>query len=182
MYLQKIAPMHKGYSLIELLIVILIVSMVYFLGFSGFEKPKNEPKALTALNLKSTIMKAEGYHGKATLMCTKKCRLCYLRKGVTGMFKPYTHGIDLKNTEAYTVDERDSLLRLEYGRYKDEKVCLVIDFYNNGSSTQIILKNEDGIFFLPSFFQEAQKVGALSDAKALWLKNSDLVSDSGKFY
>jgi len=44
---------HKGFSLIELLIVIIIISIVYFLGFSGIEKTTDKPKALTPLNLKS---------------------------------------------------------------------------------------------------------------------------------
>ncbi|WP_295419931.1 prepilin-type N-terminal cleavage/methylation domain-containing protein [Sulfurovum sp.] len=174
--------MHKGFSLLELLIVILIVSVIYFLGFSGIERPESKPKALTPLNLKSVIMKSKGFHGEATLMCVDKCRSCYLRSGVQNAFAPYENGIDLKDIEAYTLDERESLLRLEYGRYRDKKICLVLDFYQNGSSTQIILKDDEGVYFLPSFFGEAQKADSLEDAKELWLKNSDLVSNSGDFY
>ena len=48
---------HKGFSLIELLIVILIISLVYFLGFSSIEKASTKAKALTPLNLKSSIEK-----------------------------------------------------------------------------------------------------------------------------
>ncbi|RRS31376.1 MAG: hypothetical protein P794_04140 [Epsilonproteobacteria bacterium (ex Lamellibrachia satsuma)] len=174
--------MHRGFSLIELLIVILIVSIVYFLGFSGLEKSDNKPKALTPLNLKSTIVKSDLFYGEATLMCTDKCRSCYLRKGINDPFKSYEHGIDLKDTEVYTLDQQESLLRLEYGRYKDHKICLVLDFYRNGSSTQIILKNENGVYFLPAYFGEPKKVDSLEDARDLWLKNSDLVSNSGDFY
>ena len=174
--------MHKGFSLLELLIVILIVSVIYFLGFNGIEKPKSKPKALTPLNIKSVLMKSEGFHNKETLMCVNKCRSCYLRSGIQDSFKPYEDGIDLKGIEAYTLDERESLLRLEYGRYKDKKICLVLNFYQNGSSTQIILKDNKGVYFLPSFFGEAQKVDSLEDAKDLWLKSSDLVSNSGDFY
>ena len=35
----------KGFSLIELLIVILLVSIVYFLGFEGVEMGKKKPKS-----------------------------------------------------------------------------------------------------------------------------------------
>jgi prepilin-type N-terminal cleavage/methylation domain-containing protein len=182
MYSYKIDKMHKGFSLIELLVVIIIISIVYFLGFSGIEKPESKPKALTPLNLKSTFMRSELFHGEATLMCLDKCRSCYLRRGINDSFKAYKDGIDLKNTEAYTLDERESLQRLEYGRYKDKKICLVLDFHRNGSSTQIILKNKNGVYFLPAFFEEAKKVDSLEDAKELWLKNNDLISNSGEFY
>ena len=97
-------------------------------------------------------------------------------------FQPYEHGIDLKGTKAYTLDARDSLLQLEYGRYQDQKICLTLDFYKNGSSTQIILENESGVYFLPSFFGTPQEVDSLDEAKDLWLKNSDLASNSGDFY
>lgn len=179
---EKMDKMHKGFSLIELLVVIIIISIVYFLGFSGVDNSVNKPRALTALNLKSTIMKSDIFTSEATLLCINKCRSCYLRKGIHSAFQAYEHGIDLKDTEAYTLDERESLLRLEYGRYQDNKICLKLDFYKNGSSTQIILKNESGVYFLPAFFEAPQKVDSLDDAKDLWLKNSDLASNSGDFY
>ena len=179
---QKIDRMHKGFSLIELLVVIIIISIVYFLGFSGVEMGKQKPKALTALNLKSTIMKSDLFTEEATLLCIDKCRSCYLRKGVGSAFQAYEHGIDLKETKAYTLDARESLLRLEYGRYQDRDICLMLDFYKNGSSTQIILKNESGVYFLPAFFGTPQKVDSLEEAKELWLKNSDLASNSGDLY
>ena len=179
---EETDKMHKGFSLIELLVVIIIISIVYFLGFSGVEMGKQKPKALTALNLKSTIMKSDLFTEEATLLCIDKCRSCYLRKGIHSAFQAYEHGIDLKDTKAYTLDSRESLLRMEYGRYQDRDICLILDFYKNGSSTQIILKNESGVYFLPAFFEVPQKVDSLEDAKDLWLKNSDLASNSGDFY
>jgi len=178
----KIDNMHKGFSLIELLIVIIIISIVYFLGFSGIEKSSNKIKVLTPLNLKSTILKSELFKSEATLLCINKCRSCYMRKDISSPFEEYEHGIDLKNTEAYTLDARDSLQRMEYGRYQDKKICLMLNFYANGSSTQIILKNRDSVYFLPSFFDEPQKLDTLEEAKELWLKNSQLVTNNGDFY
>ena len=179
---KKIDKMHKAFSLIELLVVIIIISIVYFLGFSGVELGSNRPKALTALNLKSTIIKSDIFTTEATLLCVNNCRSCYLRKGVSSAFEAYDQGIDLKGTEAYILDERESLLHLEYGRYQDQKICLLLDFYKNGSSTQIILKNKSGIYFLPAFFGAPKKVASLEEAKDLWLKNSDLASNNGDFY
>jgi prepilin-type N-terminal cleavage/methylation domain-containing protein len=179
---QQIDKLRKGFSLIELLIVILIISIVYFLGFSGVEERGSRTKALTPLNLKSAIMKSDIFTGEATLLCIDECRSCYLRKGIDSTFQAYKSNIDLRKIQAYTLDERESLLRLEYGRYQDKKICLILDFYKNGSSTQIILKNESGVYFLPAFFGTPQKVDSLKNAKDLWLKNSDLVSNSGDFY
>ena len=174
--------MSKVFSLIELLIVILIVSTVYFLGFEGIELSKPKAKALTPLNLKSTITSSDLFNGEATLLCIDQCRSCYLRKGISSKFEAYTSPIDLTNIKAYTLDKYDSLSRIEYGRYEDKKICLIMDFYNNGSSTQIILENEQGSYFLPAFFGEPQSFPSPEEAKEYWLSHSTVASDSGAFY
>lgn len=174
--------MSKGFSLIELLIVILIVSIVYFLGFEGIEIGKPKPKALTPLNLKSTIVSSELFSGQATLLCIDDCRSCYLRKDISSAFEEYTDSLDLGNIEVYTLDQYDTLTQMEYGRYQDKKICLVMDFYTNGSSTQLILKNDKGAYFLPAFFGEPQMFSSVEDAKDHWLRNATAASQSGEFY
>lgn len=115
-------------------------------------------------------------------MCIDKCQTCYLRAELSAPFEVYDHAIDLSNTKAYALDERGSLVDIEYGRYDDKKICLIMDFYDNGSSTQIILENEKGSYFLPAFFGEPVRFASLDEAKEYWLSNSDSISDSGDFY
>ena len=174
--------MKKGFSLIELLIVILIVSIVYFLGFEGIEMGKNKPKALTPLNLKSTIVSSEHFSGEATLLCINQCRSCYLRENISSGFQEYTSPIDLTNIKAYTIDSYDGLARIEYGRYQDARICLIMNFYSNGSSTQVILENDEEAYFLPAFFGEAKAFSSPEEAKEYWLRNSTVASNSGEFY
>ena len=57
-----------------------------------------------------------------------------------------------------------------------------MDFYNNGSSTQIILENDKESYFLPAYFGEPQAFSSPEEAKEYWLSNSTLASDSGAFY
>ncbi len=172
----------KGFTLIELLIVILIVSMVYMLGFSPIENETQKTKALSPLNLKSTLISSEGVSEQLTLLCVDKCKTCLLRQGLLSPYQAYTSTIDLSGIKAYTVDASDSLVKIEYERYKDKKICLKIDFYPNGSSTQIILKNEKGSYFLPTFFDEPKRFDSEEDAKEYWLNNSQLVANDGEFY
>lgn len=182
MYHTKRYEVRKGFSLLELLIVILIVSTVYFLGFGGIEIGKQTPKALTPLNLKSTIVSSELFRGQGTLLCINECRSCYLRPNISSAFEEYTSPIDLTGIQAYTIDKYDSLTRIEYGRYQDKQICLIMDFFNNGSSTQIILKNNKETYFLPAFFGDPQVFSSPEEAKEYWLRNSTLASDSGDFY
>ena len=180
--LKQYKHTHKGFSLIELLIVIIIVSLVYFLAFSGIEKTEEKAKALGPLNLKSSIQNSEIFQGEGTLLCINDCRSCYLRKDINTPFEAYEEKIDLEGVVAYTLDANDALLRLEYGRYDDAKICLSMHFYRNGSSTKIILKQDNDVYLLPAYFGEAEKVDSLEAAKELWLKETRTVSNRGDYY
>ncbi len=143
---------------------------------------RQKPKALTPLNLKSTIVSSDFFSGKATLLCINKCRSCYLRQGISSGFQEYTSPIDLTDIKAYTIDKHESLTRIEYNRYQDKKICLLMDFYNNGSSTQIILQNDEATYFLPAFFGEPKEFSSPEEAEEYWLRNSTIVSNNGEFY
>lgn len=173
---------HKGFTLLELLLVIFIISLVYFLGFSGAEKYTPKPLVLTPLTLKANIINSSIFQGKGTLICINNCRQCYLRADISSPFEEYKGKIKLDQLEVYFVDRNGALQKKEFGRYHDEKICLQINFYQNGSSSQLILKDSKGIYFLPAFFGKAQKVNSLSDAKALWLQYIDKISSEGNFY
>jgi len=172
----------SAFSLLELLVVIVIVSIVYFLGFNGIEKSESKPKALTPLNLKATIQNSELFAGEATLICINQCRNCYLRKDVKSPFEKYENKVDLKGIKVYTLDSEENLLEIEGDRYQDNKICLEMNFYTNGSSTQLILEDKKGVYFLPAFFGKARKVDSLDEAKELWLQNNSLIANSGDFY
>jgi len=146
------------------------------------EKEENKPKALTALNLKSTIENSSIFTGEGTLICIDQCKSCYFRNDISSPFEAYENKIDLTGSKVYTLDAQESLLQQEGGRYQDKKICLEMHFYRNGSSSQLILENRHGIYFLPAFFGEAKKADSLEDARELWLKNSRLAAGSGDFY
>ncbi|MDQ7086267.1 MAG: prepilin-type N-terminal cleavage/methylation domain-containing protein [Sulfurovum sp.] len=178
----KNSTRRKGFTLIELLIVILIVGMVYMLGFSDIEMGEKHTQALTPLNLKSVITTSESFQGQVSLLCTNKCTKCYLRRSIASPYADYESGINLTGIKAYTIDNNDALVPIEYERYKDQKICLKIDFYPNGSSTQIILEDTQGSYFLPSYFDDATGFDSIEDAKEHWLTYAELVSNNGAFY
>jgi len=170
----------KGFSLIELLLVIFIVSLVYFLGFSTVQKTKEATKALSPETFKSVIRQNGIKEG--TLICTKQCSKCYFRKDINTPFEPYSGKLDLKGMKVYTLDAQNMLTKEEPGQYQHEKICLHVHFYPNGSSTPLVVKKDEKIYFLPSFFGEPQEATSLEEAKRLWLKDAEKLRSSGVIY
>ena len=172
----------QGFTLIELLVVILIVSLVYFLGFSGVEIRKEKPKALTPLNLKENLLNNPNFTGQASLLCINKCKTCLMRPDIKSPYTAYDGKLDLGDLKVYTLDSSDILTEVEYERYDDQKICLKMDFFPNGSSTQLILKNEEASYFLAAHFDGVKVFDSPEDARSYWLEQSQLLSDQGNFY
>ena len=172
----------SGFTLIELIIVIFLMLLIYSLVFTYYKKEQKRPQPLAPSNLKETLLRSIPSGEYATFLCTHECQTCYLRTGDKNRFVPYSDALDLEGTESYAVDGEEELSLLEYGKFNGEDVCLKIDFYPNKSSTQIVLKNPGGIYFLPAFFGKTRKVDTLEEAQAMWLENTNLVSDEGDYY
>jgi len=172
----------KAFSLLELLLVIFIVSLVYFIGFEGIEKRTRPPEPLTPLSMKRVITQAPFFSGEGTLLCTDNCQKCYFRKSVSSPFEPYEGKIDLAHAEVYTLDRNDDLQDIRYGRYLDRRICLKFDIYRNGSSSQLIIRTEKGVYFLPAYFGTPQKADSLQHAQKIWLAHAHDLGDKGDFY
>jgi prepilin-type N-terminal cleavage/methylation domain-containing protein len=172
----------EAFSLIELLLVIFIISLVYFLGFNALERPKHTQMPLTPETLKAEISHSDLFNGSGTLLCVNNCDSCYLQSDLSSGFKRYKGKSALQDTQVYTLDRDHNLQKVEYGRFHDQKICLLMHFYPNGSSTKLILKTPKGIYLLPSFFGDVKKFSTLDEARDAWIAGYDILSREGDFY
>ncbi len=179
---QNFYQRHKAFSLLELIVVVLIVSLIGFLVFSSAVKQQQKKEILDPTTLPSTLRDTFKGQGDVELFCINKCKECYVIHN--GNIAPYDGGIDFGEAlESYTLDSDNHLVKLdELGRIKDKKVCLRYHLYANGSTTQMVMVNKQGIYFLPSYFGKAVKVADMEEAKALWVKEEYSLRDSGSFY
>jgi len=173
---------HKGFSLLELIIVVLILSLMGFLVFSEAIKQQQKTEVLDPTTLPSTLRTSFKGQGDVELFCINKCQECYVIQG--GKISSYDGGIDFgKDVEVHILDDTNHFVQIDdFGRIKDEKVCLRYHLYANGSTTQMVIVNKKGIYFLPSYFGKAVKVADMEEAKELWVKDEYSLRDSGDFY
>ena len=174
--------MRRAFTLIELIIVVMLISLMGFLLFSEAVKQHKRPDTITPLNLKSIIKKEFPYNEDIEFFCIQNCRDCYIAKGTNIL--PFKGNIDLgSNLEVYKIDRNNQLVEIDnFGRVKDNKICFRYSIYKNGSSTELILSNDSGVYYLPSYFGEPKRVEDLDSAKELWLKEDFNLKDSGNYY
>jgi len=172
----------SGFSLLELIVVVLIVSLIGFLVFSSAIKQQKKTEDLSPSTLPKTFRNSFKGQGDVELFCIKKCTECFVMQGE--QITPYDGGIKFgKNVEIHTLDNDDHFVhRDELGRLKDEKISFRFHLYPNGSTTQMVVVNDQGIYFLPSYFGKAQKVEDMDEAKELWIKSKYDLKDSSSFY
>lgn len=173
---------HKGFSLLELIVVVLIVSLLGFLVFSSAIKTQKKVKKLDPSTLPSTLRASFQGQGDTELFCIKKCKECYVIQGTN--ITAYTGAINFgEDVKVHLLDKDNNFVELdEIGRFKDKKICLRYHLYSNGSTTQMVIVNKEGIYYLPSYFGKAQKVNDMEEAKELWIKSAYSLRDSGSFY
>ena len=172
----------SGFSLLELIVVVMIVSLVGFLVFSSAIKEQKKRDVLDPSTLQKTFRKSFQGQGDVELFCINKCKQCYVMQDFKIM--DYDGGIDFgKDVEVHLLDNNNHLIEMdELGRIKDKKICLRYHLYPNGSTTQMIITNNQGVYYLPSYFGNAKKVNDIEEAKELWIKDEYNLRDSGSYY
>jgi len=172
--------MQQGFSLIELLVVISIVSLVYFLGFGKISLSKSKH---TLLKPKEFLSHISNNFTKGTLICTNQCQKCYFKQSLNTSPVKLNKIPDLgKDITIYKLDSHNILNNIDFGKYHDEKICLSINFYPNGSHTKFIIESTKGIYFVNVLYDDVKEASSLEDAKNLWIEDKKYLYNLGDFY
>jgi hypothetical protein len=157
--------------------------MVGFLVFSEAVKETKKPKELSPLTLIDTLHKTIGKNQEAEFFCIEDCKSCYVARA-GGEITPFEGNIDLgQDLKVYKVDKNNQVEEIEeFGRVDDKKICFRFHLYKNGSTEQMIISNNQGIYYLPTYFQEPKEVEDIGEAKELWIQSEYNLKDSGNFY
>jgi len=170
--------MSRGFSLIELLIVIAIIGLFAFLSFEVLRQQESTAKAYTVEKLREAF--ADTIPSDRELICIDKCTKCFISNTKQGSAQESSS--NLKEIKAYILDANDNPEQIEFGRLDDHPICLRFRYYANGSNTQIILETEGKFFYIPSYFGEVEAFESLDTASDKWIEDAKLASDRGNYY
>ncbi len=160
--------LRKGFSLIELLIVILIIGIIYTLAIGNFQRLQEGETKLSLQNLKTYLMRFP-HEQSVRLLCLERCSKCDIF--VDGEL----------NTEAEVesfLDESVQTYRYEYslGAIKEpqttyfnsedveEEVCFSYTIDKKGVGEQVLVEFQNNVYDLSTYFTPTPKYNSLEEA------------------
>lgn len=156
----------QGFTLIELMLVVMIVGLVYGLAVSGMKRYSDKAENLSLMTLPDFV---EGYHQQnhVTVICIDRCRECTL----------YVDGKAVKELEPF-VDEKAEYYRFDQRLltreltwlplYREdgveEEVCFRYDMYRNGSRSEMMIKYGKSVIDFPGYFGTTKRYASIEEA------------------
>lgn len=170
-----------AFTLLELLIVILLISIFYYLVSASFKRDKkSNQRVLTIKNIKDYPLKKLSTKG-AELICLNRCQNCFIYDYSIGKT------IDIKSSlpkklKAYILNSNSEAVQIKFGRLHDNPICLRYRYYPNGSSSEMIIEDKDTYYYIPSYFGKTEQYSSLLDAvnRAKWIDGK--FTDKSDYY
>lgn len=157
--------MKQAFSLFELLIVIILISLLYsiFVPKLSFEQKQNTQ--ITIMTLKSYLLN-QTFEEELTFSCLEDNLECYVHadgklltsKTIKGLFKTIP--------DVYSYDKKMRRLRfsdLKFDTFEDFKVIFSLRFNKKGLHNEVVVETDNGVFVLSNITSNAKRFDYLND-------------------
>ncbi len=161
-----IKKMKKGFTLLELMLVVLLMGIVYGLVINVFDRYKEKAIDVTLMSFES-YMQSFYHNNHVSLICIKQCSECLLF--IDEKFNQNITPFVTKDTEIYRHDKDTGVRKLGFSPYfpsegQEEEVCFKYDIHPDGSRTEMIVTEGKEVYDFPSYFGSVQKYASLNEA------------------
>lgn len=173
----------KGFTLVELIIVIILISATYVLVFStnNFSLSKSDASKISLVNLKEYLIKNFEFEKSLKFVCIEDSFDCYIKKDdelldeskVKGFFKAkpqvfkYQKEQELLEFNSIEIDNTDYDVVFEYSVNSDFKAKDMIVELSSGEA-----------FVMNSIYKYASSYENISDAFETFIENEVEVKDA----
>jgi prepilin-type N-terminal cleavage/methylation domain-containing protein len=156
----------QAFTLLELLLVVLIMGIVYGLAVNAI---KQYGERSYALSLETLPQYLQSFHrqNRVTLLCTDACQDCRVMVDGSEVKRvdPFIDG----PLRAYRFDAALGTRDLSFTPYFDEEerefeVCLRFEVFPNGSSSEMIIEQEEYVVDFPGYFGTPTRFATLEEA------------------
>ncbi len=164
----------KGFTLIEILVVIIIIMLVYSLLVVNFHiNSGDKSEKVNLINFKKYLINSYP-HYKIDFICLEECKRCFVKVG--SKFEDFYFTLD-RDIEVYTFDITSTRVKKEFGKMGDDEICFQYTILPDKTSEPVIIKNFNKYYYIPSFFGEVKVFDDFSEAKEWYFKESYPLGD-----
>ena len=179
--MSKIDFRHQAaFTLLELLIVILLISIFYYLVSVSFKRDKKDNNhTISIKNIREYPFKHLPQKG-AELICIDNCKRCFIYDYDSKNSRDIQSSIP--KIKSYILDDRGEPIRVDFGRLHDKRICLRFRYYPNGSSSEMIISADDKYYYIPPYFGDIEIYQSLSDAVDRYKWSEGKFTDKSDYY
>ncbi len=175
------SALKSSFTLVELLIVILIVSLVYTIFVQKISSKEYRLKKGGIQNIRALLRQYE-FNESAKMVCIGKCMECSIyvdgkrRKDIEFFTKPVTvydfdiHGI-LTQKEFVPIFKKD----------EPKEVCFAYTLYPNGSASSFIVQEGNKYYVLYAYAKPVKVVDSLDKASELYDQSDWIPTDASEY-
>lgn len=145
---------NRGFTLIELMLVVLIIGLVYGLASNNMKRFNDKTEIVDLLNLPDFVASQQD-HDHLSVICIDRCKECALYRGEK-MLKELTPFVDEKaeyfHFDRHLLTREVQWLPLFRENGVEEPICFRYDLYSDGSSSEMIIKTKEMVLDYPGYF------------------------------
>ncbi|WP_024955736.1 type II secretion system protein [Sulfurospirillum arcachonense] len=165
----------KAFSLIELIVVILLIGIMYFLVMSAYTNKKSHEEKLTLKDMPNYIKKNFSKQNATFFLYGQECdkSLLFLKNKTFQTTPDFSLSADSSLLTCKPNSEFEEFV--PYSKKidkKEEHICLEIDFKDGDFYDKLIVNSPNKAYVFLPLFQEVKVFDSLEDAKELCQNNS----------
>ena len=162
--------MHKAFSLIELLIVIVIIGVVYTMAIGNFEQIKDKKIKITLKNLKEYLQDIP-HEKEVKFLCLDGCTNCNIfvdNKKIKELENVFDNFLD-SSVEIYRYEFSLGAIEKNQHRYFNEQdtqesICFEYSVNKKGVGEDMLVKYKDFVYDFSSYFTSVKIYNSIQDA------------------
>lgn len=165
---SKIKKSARGFTLVELLIVIVIIAVVYALVAVDF-RSMFRSDSVRIEKLKEFLLTKYQKFEKIRVECEDEGKRCYVYLDGSAESNATVSLFSYRPT-IYAIDYMGELSEVKYPR---EELCFVYELRRNGSSSQMVVESGGRFTILYAYFKDYEIVESLDEARARLIRKID---------
>lgn len=163
-FLQK-----SGFSLIELLIVVIIIGVVYTLSITKLQNVGEKSHHISLQTLKPFLL-SQKYKENARILCLDDCSECkiFLDNKVENKLTKRFHNFLDESVEVFTYEQLDGFKEFEFDPFFnaegiEEKVCFSYSVDRNGIGEQLFVRFQEKVYDFTTYFEKTKIYNSLDE-------------------